>query len=185
MMILDAIPFLEPESLESIASEKPNESRIVMKRFQVGIALHMIDVVITKLERPLQRRQGRLGHPKDRIAACKIVPRNRTLGMKPNESAVNLQSSGEQPLGGEIVRVNAERVGVERISLKNLAEKLQLEIELALLSKSPGGGFRRLSLEGGIARTFMGCGHVGRRSLPGLGITKHLPSQLNTMARTQ
>ena len=174
MMILDAIPFLEPESLESIASEKPNESRIVMKRFQVGIALHMIDVVITKLERPLQRRQGRLGHPKDRVAACKIVPRNRTLGMKPNESAVNLQSSGEQPLGGEIVRVNAERVGVERI-----------EIELALLSKSPGGGFRRLSLEGGIARTFMGCGHVGRRSLPGLGITKHLPSQLNTMARTQ
>ena len=34
-----------------------------------------------------------------------------------------------------------------------------------------------LGLEGGVARTFMRCGHDRRRSLPGLGFSADLPSQ--------
>ena len=94
--------------------------------------------------------------------------------MKPNEAAIDLERLGEQSLGGEIIRVNPQRAGMERIALEDFTDELQLEIELALFSKPPGGGFRRLTLKGGIARTFMGCGHIGRRSLPGLGSTETL-----------
>ena len=119
------------------------------KRLEVGVALHVIEVVVPKLEGALKGGESRLGHAKDRVRACKIVPRDRSFGLETNEPSVDLQRSGEKPLGGEIIGVNPKRFGVERIALENLGEELQLEVELALLSKPPGGGFGCLASKEG------------------------------------
>ena len=55
--------------------------------------------------------------------------------------------------------MDAQGVGEERVAFEDPAEEFELEVELALLAEPSRGGFGRLALGGGFARSIVGCGH--------------------------
>lgn len=70
--------------------------------------------------------------------------------------------------GREIIRVNPQGIGVKRVALQDSAEKLKLEIKLALLTEPSCRRFRSLPFRGRLAWSIVGCGHRGDAPFPAL-----------------
>ena len=55
--------------------------------------------------------------------------------------------------------MDPQGVDEERIALQNPTQKIDLEVDLALLAQAPRRGLGRRAFRGRIARTIQGCGH--------------------------
>jgi hypothetical protein len=133
--------------------EEPSETRVVAKRFQVGVAADLPEVGVTKAKGTLKSGKSLVGHSQQGITAREVVPGDRPLGVKPDELEVRLEGAVIEPLGGKIFGVNFEHVGVERIANEDTAEEVELEIELTLLAEPSGRDFRRRPFGEGVVGT--------------------------------
>ena len=68
---------------------------------------------------------------------------------EPDQPAIDLQGAAILALGGQVVGVDPQGVDEERIALEDPTQKLDLEVDLALLAQPPGRSLGRL----GVPRT--------------------------------
>ena len=84
--------------------------------------------------------------PEQGVAAGQVVPGDRPVGPEPDELQVGLEGPVVVALGGQVVGVDPEGVGVERVAFEDPAEEVELELELALLAEPPRRGLRDRAL---------------------------------------
>ena len=115
-------------------SSKP---RVAAQGLEIRIAAQPLDEPITQFERPLEGGKRRLDHSENRVTASQIVPCDGVIGNQPDQPAIDLEGTSILPFGGEIVPVNAQGIDVERVTFQNPTEKIDFELDLALLAQPP------------------------------------------------
>src|SRR4051812_24969773 len=112
-----------------------DEARVATEHLEVRILAKPLPVAVPELERALERRERRIDHPQDRVAARKIVPRDRVVGHEPDQSAVELKRPRVFTDRGEVVRLDPDGLDEEGIALEDATEEFDLEVALSLLAK--------------------------------------------------
>jgi len=118
--------------------EESSEAGVVSERLQIGIAADPAEVRIAQPESPFERGERLIYHAELRVTACQVVPGDRAFASEPDELQVGLESPVMHPFGGEVIGMDLEHVGVERIAREHASEEADLEIELTLIAKTSG-----------------------------------------------
>jgi hypothetical protein len=91
-------------------------------------------VTVAEFQRPLQSEKSWVDHPQDRVRACEVIPRNGVLGYQPNQPAVELKGTRVLAGSSQIVPVDPQGIDEERVPIEDPPEKINLEVQLALLA---------------------------------------------------
>src|SRR4051794_36749117 len=128
-----------------------DEARVATEHLEVRILAKPLPVAVSKLERALERRERRINHPQDRVAACKVVPGNRVVGDEPDQPAVELEGPGVLADRGEVVRLDPDRLDEEGIAFQDATQEFDLEVALSLLAKRSRRELGRRAFRGRVA----------------------------------
>jgi hypothetical protein len=114
--------------------QQPREPRVASKRFQVTIAAKVLEMPIPELERTLESGKRRVEHAQDGVTAREVIPGYRAIGKETDDPAIDLEGTRVLPRRREIIRVHAEGINMQWVAFQDLAQELELELDLALFA---------------------------------------------------
>jgi hypothetical protein len=100
-------------------------------------------MAIAKSDGPLKGVEGLVGHAKQGVTTAEVVPRNRPIASESDDLQVGLKRAMVEAAGREVIGVDPEYVRVKWVACKDRGQKIELEIELMLITEASRRGFRR------------------------------------------
>ena len=115
--------------------EKMSKPRVRGARFEIRIASSRLSTTDTPDSSDLcNAEKSRLYHAQHRITTCEVVPCDRIIGNQPRLAAIDLEGTPILALWQRVVPMNAQSIDVERVSFQNPSQKIDLKVDLALLT---------------------------------------------------
>jgi hypothetical protein len=136
--------------MRSRAPEETGEPWVASEGLEVGVATEVAQMAIAEPDGPLKGVERLVGHAEQGVTTTKVVPGHRPIAPEPDNLEVGLKRAVVEPTGREVVGVDPEHIGVERITGEDAGKEIELEVELMLITEASRRGFRRGAISEGV-----------------------------------
>ena len=114
-------------------------------------------MTIAKPEGSFEGFERSVGHPQQSVTTGQVVPGDRPFASEPDNLKVGLERPVIEPAGREVVGMDPEHVGIERVAREDRSEEIKLEVELMLIAKPSRRRFRRGAIGEGVVGALRQC----------------------------